>query len=236
MRALVGWERRTPTATVDPGPTGTRAMDTTSLPPDDRPPVAGPRRVNRGLWASALAVVVLAIATIMAFTAGDSGSTKASDVQSIDPNGTQPVDESLTGRDVTGEALPAVTYKTFDGTVVPLSTAGKPLLLNFWSSTCAPCIKEMPDLESIYQADSGTVGFLGLQVSERAESGLQMIERTGVTYPTGRDTTAEVFRAFGGVGLPRTVLVRADGTIAFVHSGALTATELQRAIDENLGR
>jgi thiol-disulfide isomerase/thioredoxin len=210
-------------------------MNTTSHPPDDRPPVAGPRRVNRGLlWASALAVVVLAVATIVAFTAGDSGST-AGDVQQIDPNGTQPVDDSLTGRDVTGEALPAVSYKTFDGTQVPLSTDGKPLLINFWSSTCTPCIKEMPDLESIYQANSGNLGFLGLQVSERAEAGLQMIDRTGITYPTGRDSSAGVFRAFGGVGLPRTVLVRADGTIAYVHSGALTAAELQQAIDETLG-
>jgi len=210
-------------------------MDTTSLPPDDRPPVAGPRRVNRGLlWASALAVVVLAIATIVAFTAGD-GSSNAGDVQKIDPNGSQPIDDSLTGQDVTGEHLPDVSYKTFDGAEVPLSTDGKPLLINFWSSTCAPCVKEMPDLEQSYQANGTAVGYLGLQVSERAESGLEMIQKTGVTYPTGRDPSAGVFRAFGGVGLPRTVLVRPDGTIAWVHSGALTGTEIQKAIDENLG-
>jgi cytochrome c biogenesis protein CcmG/thiol:disulfide interchange protein DsbE len=209
-------------------------MDTTSLPPDDRPPVTTPRRVNRGLlWASALAVVVLAIATVVAFTSG--GGSTGGDIQSLDPNGTQPIDDSLTGDDVTGQALPAVSYKTFDGAEVPLSTGGKPLLINFWSSTCAPCIKEMPDLEQSYQANSGRLGFLGLQVSERAESGVQMIEKTGVTYPTGRDPSAAIFRAFGGVGLPRTVIVRTDGTIAYVHSGALTAAQLQQAIDENLG-
>ena len=81
-------------------------------------------------------------------------------------------------------------------------TGGKPLLINFWSSTCAPCIKEMPDLEQSYQANRDSLGFLGLQVSERAEFGLRMIEQTGITYPTGRDSSAEVFRAFGGVGPP----------------------------------
>lgn len=210
-------------------------MDTTSLPPDDQAPVAGPRRVNRGLlWATALAVVVLAIATVVAFTAGG-GDSNGDAVERVDPNGTQAVDDSLTGQDVTGEALPSVSYTTFDGAEVPLSTDGKPLLVNFWSSTCAPCIKEMPDLEQSYQANGAAVGYLGLQVAERAESGVSMLEKTGVTYPTGRDPSAAVFRAFGGVGLPRTVLVRADGTIAWVHSGALTAPEIQQAIDENLG-
>ena len=212
-------------------------MDTTSLPPDDRPPVAGPRPVNRGLlWASALAVVVLAVATIVAFTAGDGGST-AGDVQQIDPNATAPagIDGLDTGVDVTGESLPAVSYKTFDGVEVPLNTDGKPLLINFWSSICAPCVKEMPDLEQSYQANRDRVGYLGLQVSELPEFGLRMIEQTGITYPTGRDYPGKVFRAFGGSVLPRTVLVRADGTIAYVHTGALTAAELQQAIDENLG-
>jgi thiol-disulfide isomerase/thioredoxin len=210
-------------------------MDTTSLPPDDRPPGAGPRRANRGLlWASALAVVVLAIATIVAFTAGDSGSTKASDEESIDPNGTQPIDNSLIGTDVTGEHLPDVTYKTFDDQKVQLATNGRPLVINFWSSQCIPCVTEMPALEQTYQANRSSVDFLGLQVAELAAPGTKMIERTGITYPTGRDTSAAVFRAFGGVGLPRTVIVRADGTIAYVHAGALTEAELQQAIDENL--
>ena len=211
-------------------------MDTTSLPPDDRPPVAGPRRVNRGLlWASALAVVVLAVATIVAFTAGDGGST-AGDVQAIDPNGTPPVDDSLTGRDVTGEALPAVSYKTFDGAEVPLSTDGKPLLINFWSSTCAP----------VHQGDARPRADLPGQRRQRRVPGPPGLragrvrppdDRAAPASPTRPAVTApaEVFRAFGGVGLPRTVLVRADGTIAYVHSGALTAAELQQAIDENLG-
>jgi len=54
------------------------------------------------------------------------------------------------------------------------------------------------------------------------------------TYPTARDPRGEVFRAFGGTGLPRTVLVAADGTIVAVHNGALTASELQSLIDEKL--
>ncbi len=190
-----GWDRRTPTATVDPGPSGP-SRHGHHLPPTRRPAPRGrSRRVNRGLlWASALAVVVLAVATIVAFTAGDGGS-RAGDVQQIDPNGTQPLDDSLTGRDVTGEALPAVSYKTFDGNRGATEHRGTPLVINFWSSSCAPCIKEMPDLESIYQANGDSVAFLGVEVSERAESGLRTIAAPA-SPTTGRRRSAEVFRAW----------------------------------------
>lgn len=210
-------------------------MDTTSLPPDDRPPEAPPRRVNRGLlWAAALAVVVLAVATAVAFMGGSSKDATSSNVERIDPNGTEPVGDDLTGSDVSGEQLPAITYKTFDGADVQLATNGKPLLINFWSSTCVPCIREMPDLEQSFQTHGTTIDYLGLQVAERADSGLAMIAKTGVTYPTARDPKADAFRALGGVSLPRTVLVRADGTIAWVHTGALSADQIQQAIDQNL--
>ena len=206
-------------------------METTSLPPDDRPPVAGPRRVNRGLlWAVALAVVVLAIATVVAFVAGDGGDDGT---VKLDPDATQAPDGGLNGTDITGAALPDVTYTTFDDAVVRLTTGGKPLLINFWASTCVPCVTEMPDLERSFQANGQAVGFLGIQVAESPDAGTEMIGRTGITYPVGRDPRGSVFQAFGGVGLPRTVLVRADGTIAYVHTGPLDATELQQAIDEH---
>jgi len=210
-------------------------METTALPPDDRPPEARPRRVNRGLlWAAALAVVVLGIATVIAFVAGDGNSTGGA-VQKLDPNAEAPVDNGLgDGTDVTGQAVPAITYTTFDGVDVALTTGGKPLVLNFWSSTCTPCIKEMPDLEASFQANGSKVGYLGMQVVDGLDAGQEMIRATGVTYPMGRDTKGKVFQAFGGVVLPRTVMIRADGTIAYVHSGALSAGDLQQAIDEHL--
>jgi thiol-disulfide isomerase/thioredoxin len=211
-------------------------MDTTSLPPEDRPPEAGPRRANRGLlWAAALAVVVLAIATVVAFTGvGDDAS--GPDVEQIGPDATLPTNQGDldAGTDPSGQKLPALTVETFGGDDLTIATDGKPLLLNFWAAYCGPCVQEMPALEEVYRANSDRMGFLGIQVAERAESGLDMIERTGITYPAVRDPRANVFRALGGMNLPRTVLIAPDGTVVAVHNGALTATELQALIDEKL--
>ena len=102
-----------------------------------------------------------------------------------------------------------------------------------FNASCIPCVTEMPDLERSYRANGDEVAFLGIQVAENAEDGTEMVGKTGITYPVGRDPRGTVFQEFGGVALPRTVLVRADGTIAYVHSGALSADELQAAIDEH---
>jgi hypothetical protein len=48
-----------------------------------------------------------------------------------------------------------------------------------------------------------------------------MIERTGVTYRQTRDPSSAVLRLFGGLNLPHTVVVSADGTVAAMQSGEL---------------
>lgn len=211
-------------------------METTELPPEDRPPVAPPRRVSRGLLAAvALATVVLAIATFVAFRADD-----GSDVTTLDPNATIPADQPLGGgglgggQDVVGQKLPALDYTLFDGGTAQLATDGTPLVINFWASYCGPCVAEMPAIEQVHQANAGKVEILGLQVMEAAEKGQALVDRTGVTYPLGRDPRGDVVRAFGSVNLPTTVLVKGDGTIVAVHAGELSAAELQALIDQNL--
>ena len=40
----------------------------------------------------------------------------------------------------------------------------QPLVINFWASWCAYCIKEMPDFHRVYTSLRGQVGFLGLDL------------------------------------------------------------------------
>jgi thiol-disulfide isomerase/thioredoxin len=191
--------------------------------------------VSRGLLAAAaLATVVLAIATVMAFRPADD------DVETLLPpdqvaQGAYAPPDLGPAPDVEGEALPELTYTAFDGGEVPLATGGRPLLVNFWASTCAPCVEEMPAIQQVADANAGVLGVLGLQVAEVAERGREMLARTGVRYPVGRDPDGEVIAALGGIVLPTTVLVTADGTIAHVHPGALDAAQLQALVDEHLG-
>lgn len=213
-------------------------MESTELPPEDRAPVPAPRRVSRGLLAAvALATVVLAIATFVAFRS-DGDDTA---VERLTPGATLPQSEFAPGgldqaaSEAEGEQLPDATYTLFEGGTAELTTDGRPLVINVWASWCTPCVAEMPAFDEVYRANVDQVGMLGLQALESsAEDGLAMIERTGISYPVGRDVDGDLVRELGTVNLPTTVLVTADGTIADVHTGPLTADELQALIDEHL--
>ena len=209
-------------------------MTATELPPEDRAPVRPPRRVPRGLLVAAvLATVVLAIATFMAFRPADDPSVERLSLDDLTNSPYAPTD--LDGStDAEGTTLPPLTYTTFDGEERRLATGGRPLIVNFWYSTCTPCVQEMPAIEQVHQELGGQVEILGLQVFEAADLGLAMIARTGVTYAMGRDPSGEIVQEIGTLNMPTTVLVAGDGTIVDVHSGALSAEALRDLIDEHL--
>ncbi len=207
-------------------------METTPLPPDqsaDRPDdqaAARPvrRRVSRGTVALVAAVSLLfAVGIVLAFRPKDSGS----DVIRLDPDATEPFNGLTGGTDVVGRSIHGVTYLTFDGQQAPLHGGDLPVLINFWSSTCAPCIKEMPALEAAQQAHVGQITIIGIDHLEVPELGQDMIRRTGVTYEVGRDPKGTLLRSLGGNALPFSVLVGADGVILAVHAGQLDAAGIE---------
>ncbi|UDY34058.1 TlpA family protein disulfide reductase [Dermatobacter hominis] len=145
---------------------------------------------------------------------------------SVVPDGTDPAG--------VGDTAPDVQLALLDGATTRLSAfGGRPVVLNFWSSTCAPCLKEMPDLQQVWSDNGGDVAVVGVDVTDTEAAGREMVAQTGVTYPNGRDPRAEIFAAFGGTALPRTVFIDADGTIAEVHNGALTADEVEATLRDH---
>lgn len=162
---------------------------------------------------------ILGIATLAALAI--LGALFALSGRSEESPGTAPVDASF-------------TY--FDGTQGKLSDfRGTPLVVNFWASWCPPCVAEMPDIEKVHQELGDRVAFLGLNMQEvdrRAASNLA--ERAGVTYALGEDPDGSIFRMFGGIAMPTTVLIDPEGRVVRVHGGVLTAEDLRRLIETRL--
>jgi thiol-disulfide isomerase/thioredoxin len=175
-----------------------------------------------------LAVVVMAI---MAWVALDSPDVAVPD--RLDASVAQPGGGGSSG---TGQLVPDLTLVGLDGGTVDLSSyRGRPLVVNFWASWCPPCLREMPDFEQVYQQRNGKVAFVGINVRENAATAGELATRTGVTYDLALDTAGEASQEFAVVNMPTTVFVNADGVIASVHAGALTADELNERIDAITG-
>jgi len=126
-------------------------------------------------------------------------------------------------------------YEDFDGQ--PLSFDDfppGPVVLNFFASWCPTCIAEMPDFETVHQNFAGEVGFIGIATQDRVENAAELVIDTGVTYPVGNDQNGDIFRIFNGLGMPTTVFINADRTVADVHTGVLNVESLTEAIENEL--
>ena len=135
-----------------------------------------------------------------------------------------------------GTPAPDVELASFSGETYSLERfVGRPLVLNFWASWCAPCASEMPDFERVHHDLEGEVAFLGVNQRDVRDGALDLAEATGVTYPLAYDPRGEIFDAFGAPGMPTTVFIASDGTVVEVVPGQLSAGLLRDYIRRSFG-
>ncbi|MEO7555368.1 MAG: TlpA disulfide reductase family protein, partial [Acidimicrobiales bacterium] len=119
-------------------------------------------------------------------------------------------------------------YAALDGSTTSVAAyRGTPVLVNFFASTCQPCLREMPALEQVKQEAAGKVRFVGIDVGDTVAGTRSFVEAVGVTWDIGRDPDGALIASVGGSGLPTTVVLDAEGTVVFSHRGALELDQLR---------
>jgi cytochrome c biogenesis protein CcmG, thiol:disulfide interchange protein DsbE len=140
------------------------------------------------------------------------------------------------GAAVVGRPAPRVELPGLRGGRVRLAELrGRPVVLNFWASWCPPCLAEMPEFQRVHRRLGERVAFLGVNQRDQAQAAEELARSTGVTYPLAVDTAGRSFDAFGGLGMPTTVLIGADGTVADIFAGQLDEPLLRERIRRYLG-
>jgi peroxiredoxin len=127
-----------------------------------------------------------------------------------------------------GDPAPDFELLGVNGETVRLSDyLGRPVILNFWATWCAPCRLEMPELQRA-QAEFGDDGPVVLTINqeESAEQVTEFFDEVGLTLPALLDSEAEVGAAYGAFFLPTTVIIGPDGAVAAIHRGIISREEL----------
>ena len=145
------------------------------------------------------------------------------------PAATAPAPEARA--DATAER-PALRVTTLDGKPWDIvQHRGRWVVVNFWATWCAPCLKEMPDLSAL-DAMREHVEVIGLAYEEIEPAALRaFLAKHPVAYPVAVIDVYEPPADFATPrGLPTTYLIAPDGKVAKHFLGPVTAADLEAAI------
>lgn len=127
---------------------------------------------------------------------------------------------------------PDVTLEMLDGSEVTLSNLNdKPVLLNFWATWCGYCVKEFPDLEEVWQEYGDDIHIIAINVGEGKSAIEGFLKKSTYTFPIAMDTKYLASTAYQVSGIPVTIIINTDGTIAFSRVGMMSKTAMVRAVE-----
>lgn len=124
----------------------------------------------------------------------------------------------------TGPKAPDFTLKTLEGGQITLSDLkGKVVLVDFWSTTCDPCLAEMPELVQLYEAKKAQ-GFEILAVTidgpETAAKVPSTVKKNKMIFPILLDEDTEAMDRYNPKGeLPFTAVIDKHGHIVMKRAG-----------------
>jgi thiol-disulfide isomerase/thioredoxin len=128
---------------------------------------------------------------------------------------------------------PSLNVTTLDGQTFDLSKqAGKWVIVNYWATWCAPCLKELPDISAYVTAHKDKVAAIGLAFEDSDKADIEKFLKTHVlSYPVAQVDVLEPPKDFDTPkGLPNTYLIAPDGHVAKAFLGPITTKDIDGVI------
>lgn len=111
---------------------------------------------------------------------------------------------------------------------------GKPAIVHFFASWCAPCREEHPTVMALsdkLRAENPDVLFYGINYKDDASAARRFLGGYGDPYTQiGVDRSGRTAIDFGVYGVPETYVIAGDGTIAFRQAGPLNQEVVEAKI------
>jgi len=120
------------------------------------------------------------------------------------------------GSNLIGDQIPPLNLKSADGRTESLeSFRGKPVLIDVWATWCSPCVEALPKLNQLYgEAARKGLALITIDQDEEAKTATDFLAKKGYTWPNFHDA-GEVEKLLGSSGIPRTLLIDAQGKVVY---------------------
>ena len=135
--------------------------------------------------------------------------------------------------------FPAPTFMLFNSSREPVAleeTAGKFTVLNFWATYCAPCRREMRDLQRLFESRSAALRIIAINLGETSETVVNWMDELELTYEVLLDPLLSVSQLYQVRGMPTTYLLDGNQRIRTIYYGSVTYEQLQSDLQRHESR
>lgn len=128
---------------------------------------------------------------------------------------------------------PYFELSDLDGQVVRLSDyEGQPLFLNFWQTTCPPCVRELPAFADFVTDHEDEIALLAVNFDETSDQVRTFLDENALDgLPVALDPDSSARRSFGVQAIPTTFVIDAEGVVRFMKLGEMTAEEMNEYVE-----
>ncbi len=133
-----------------------------------------------------------------------------------------------------GDKAPNITATGFIDSQqqINLFAPNKPVLVNFWATTCPSCIEEIPGLIALQQAFGNKIAVVGVAMDYDEPTQLRAFAtQRNLPYLIVHDSNQQIARGFGNIYVtPTNILLNAQGEIVWKGVGTPDFTALSQRI------
>ena len=123
-----------------------------------------------------------------------------------------------------GAVAPNVVIHSSQRTIQLSQFRGKPLVLNFWATWCAPCLEELPSLMQMQKNLPG-VQVLAVSIDDDPEAYQDFLKQYSISLLSVRDGSHGANLQFGTVKVPETYIIDRNGIVRRKLIGATNWTD-----------